>query len=52
MLGAIKRRHRGSPFEFDRGTTDVKLLSEKSSYTDDAVMTFAVGSRDLLAAGE
>ena len=45
MLGAILGDIVGSPFEFDHNNykhTDFPLLSEKSHFTDDTVMTAAV----------
>ena len=45
MLGAILGDMVGSPFEFDRNnhkSKDFPLLSEKSHFTDDTVMTIAV----------
>ena len=46
MLGAILGDIVGSPYEFDRNNykhKDFHLLSESSHFTDDTVMTFAVG---------
>lgn len=45
MIGAILGDIIGSPYEFDRGnkSKDFPLFSEKSTYTDDTVMTLAVG---------
>lgn len=45
MIGAILGDIIGSPYEFDRGnkSKDFPLLSRKSTYTDDTVMTLAVG---------
>lgn len=45
MIGAILGDIIGSPYEFDRGTKskDFPLFSTKSTYTDDTVMTLAVG---------
>jgi ADP-ribosylglycohydrolase len=45
MLGAIIGDIVGSPFEFDRGnkSTEFELFSRASSYTDDSIMTLAVG---------
>lgn len=51
MLGAILGDIVGSPFEFDHNNykhKDFPLLSEKSNFTDDTVMTFAV-ARGLIA---
>ena len=45
MLGAILGDMVGSPYEFDRNnhkSKDFPLLSEKSHFTDDTVMTAAV----------
>ena len=45
MIGAIIGDIIGSPFEFDRGkkSKDFPLFSKGSTYTDDTVMTLAVG---------
>lgn len=45
MIGAILGDIIGSPYEFDRGNNskDFPLFSRKSTYTDDTVMTLAVG---------
>ena len=45
MYGAIIGDIVGSPFEFDRGdkTKNFELFSDKSRFTDDTVMTIAVG---------
>ncbi len=45
MIGAILGDIIGSPYEFDRGnkSKDFPLFSGKSTYTDDTVMTLAVG---------
>ena len=51
MLGAILGDMVGSPFEFDHNNykhKDFPLLSEKSHFTDDTVMTVAV-ARGLMA---
>ena len=51
MLGAILGDMVGSPFEFDHNnhkSKDFPLLSEKSHFTDDTVMTVAV-ARGLIA---
>ena len=51
MLGAILGDMVGSPFEFDRNnhkSKDFPLLSKKSHFTDDTVMTLAV-ARGLMA---
>ena len=44
MYGAILGDMIGAPYEFDRGgkTEDFPLFTEKSSYTDDTIMTVAV----------
>lgn len=45
MLGAILGDIVGSPYEFDHNNykhKDFPLLSEKSHFTDDTVMTVAV----------
>lgn len=49
MIGAILGDIIGSPYEFDRGnkTKDFPLFSRYSTYTDDSVMTLAVGSAFL-----
>ena len=54
MLGAILGDMVGSPFEFDRNnhkSKDFPLLSERSHFTDDTVMTLAV-ARGLIAGQE
>ena len=53
MFGAILGDIIGSPFEFDRGdkTKVFKLFTEGCGFTDDTVMTVAVGEA-LLKAGE
>lgn len=45
MIGAILGDIIGSPYEFDRGnkSKEFPLFSSKSTYTDDTVMTLAVG---------
>ena len=45
MMGAILGDMIGSPYEFDRGnkTKEFPLFSKHSTYTDDTVMTLAVG---------
>ena len=45
MIGAILGDIIGSPYEFDRGnkSKDFPLFVERSTYTDDTVMTLAVG---------
>ena len=51
MLGAILGDMVGSPYEFDRNnhkSKDFPLLSERSHFTDDTVMTLAV-ARGLIA---
>ena len=51
MLGAILGDIVGSPFEFDHNNykhKDFPLLSKKSHFTDDTVMTVAV-ARGLIA---
>ena len=52
MYGAILGDIIGSPFEFDRGdkTKNFGLFSEVCGFTDDSVMTIAVGEA-LLAVG-
>lgn len=49
MIGAILGDIIGSPYEFDRGnkSKDFPLFSRKSTYTDDTVMTLAVGQAFL-----
>ena len=49
MLGAILGDIIGSPYEFDRGnkTKDFPLFSKESTFTDDTVMTLAVGTAFL-----
>lgn len=49
MIGAILGDMIGSPYEFDRGSKskDFPLFSEDSAFTDDSVMTLAVGSAFL-----
>lgn len=53
MYGAIIGDVVGSAFEFDRGpwTKDFKLFTKESTYTDDTVMTIAIGEA-LLDAGK
>jgi len=49
MLGAILGDIVGSPYEFDHNNykhKDFPLLSEKSHFTGDTVMTAAVALRD------
>ena len=52
MYGAILGDIIGSPFEFDRGnkTKDFELFTKGCGFTDDSVMTIAVGEA-LLAVG-
>ena len=52
MYGAILGDIIGSPFEFDRGnkTKNFDLFSEGCVFTDDSVMTIAVGEA-LMAVG-
>ena len=52
MIGAILGDIIGSPYEFDCGdkTKDFPLFSENSVYTDDTVMTLAVGRAFMDAA--
>ena len=47
MYGAILGDIIGSPFEFDRGdkTKNFDLFSEGCGFTDDSVMTIAVGEK-------
>jgi ADP-ribosylglycohydrolase len=54
MLGAIIGDIVGSPFEFDQGgkTTEFELFSAESDYTDDTIMTLAVGQALLDVAGD
>lgn len=49
MIGAILGDIIGSPYEFDRGnkTKDFPLFSKDSMYTDDTVLTLAVGQAFL-----
>ena len=52
MLGAIAGDIIGSPYEFNRNnikTTDFPLFSERSRFTDDTVMTFAVADAIMRA---
>lgn len=51
MYGAILGDMIGSPFEFERGkkTKEFPLFSKYSTYTDDSVMTIAVGDAFLAA---
>ena len=52
MYGAILGDIIGSPFEFDRGdkTKEFDLFTKGCDFTDDSVMTIAVGEA-LLAVG-
>ena len=52
MYGAILGDIIGSPFEFDRGdkTKEFDLFSKGCGFTDDSVMTIAIGEA-LLAVG-
>lgn len=55
MLGAIAGDIIGSPYEFNRNnikTTDFPLFSERSRFTDDTVMTFAVARAIMRAIPE
>jgi len=54
MLGAIIGDIVGSPYEFDCGgkTTDFPLFSCGSNYTDDTLMTLAVGDAVMDADGD
>ncbi len=49
MIGSILGDIIGSPYEFDRGnkSKEFPLFSGKSTYTDDTVMTLAVGTAFL-----
>ncbi len=51
MIGAILGDIIGSPYEFDRGNKSkvFPLFSDESTYTDDTVMTIAVGKAFLEA---
>ncbi|MCD7855214.1 MAG: ADP-ribosylglycohydrolase family protein [Clostridiales bacterium] len=51
MIGAILGDIIGSPYEFDMGnkSKDFPLFSEESTFTDDSVMTLAVGKAFLEA---
>ena len=53
MYGAILGDIIGSPFEFDRGdkTKDFNLFNRNSYFTDDSVMTIAIGEA-LLKVGQ
>lgn len=53
MLGAVVGDIVGSPYEFDRGdkSTTFELFSPAAGYTDDSVMTLAVGQA-LMDAGD
>jgi len=52
MYGAILGDIIGSPFEFDRGekTKDFELFSSGCYFTDDSIMTIAVG-KALISVG-
>ena len=54
MYGAILGDIIGSPFEFDRGdkTKNFDLFSEGCDFTDDSVMTIAVGEALLVVGSE
>ena len=54
MLGAIIGDIVGSPFEFDQGdkTTTFKLFSRSSDFTDDTLLTLAVGDALLDLGGD
>ena len=55
MLGAILGDMVGSPFEFDHNNykhKDFPLLSERSHFTDDTVMTFAVARGVIAGQGD
>lgn len=54
MLGAIIGDIVGSPYEFDRGgkTTDFPLFDTGANFTDDTLMTLAVGQALMDAAGD
>ena len=54
MYGAILGDIIGSPFEFDRGdkTKNFDLFSEGCGFTDDSVMTIAVGEALLVVGSE
>lgn len=50
MFGAILGDMIGSPYEFDHNnikTTEFPLFSEKSEFTDDSIMTLAIGQAIL-----
>ena len=55
MLGAILGDIVGSPYEFDHNNykhKDFPLLSEKSHFTDDSVMTVAVAQGLIAGQGD
>ena len=54
MYGAILGDMIGSPFEFDRGdkTKEFDLFSKDCDFTDDSVMTIAVGEALTYRIGE
>ncbi|MBO6062324.1 MAG: ADP-ribosylglycohydrolase family protein, partial [Clostridia bacterium] len=53
MLGAILGDMIGAPYEFDQGdkTKEFPLFNEESDFTDDSVMTVAVGEALLKTLG-
>ncbi|MDR0836750.1 MAG: ADP-ribosylglycohydrolase family protein [Propionibacteriaceae bacterium] len=54
MIGAIVGDIVGSPFEFDRGnkTSEFELFSPEADFTDDTLMTLAVGRALMDVAGD
>ncbi|MDR1355417.1 MAG: ADP-ribosylglycohydrolase family protein [Propionibacteriaceae bacterium] len=54
MLGAIIGDIVGSPYEFDRGTKSVNfpLFAADANYTDDTLLTLALGQAMMDAAGD
>ena len=55
MLGAILGDMVGSPYEFDRNNykhKDFALLSEKSHFTDDTVVTIAIAVGVIAGQGD
>ena len=50
MYGAILGDIIGSPYEFDQGnkTKDFPLFSNRSTFTDDSVMTIAVAEATMI----
>ena len=54
MYGAILGDMIGSPYEFDRGNKrkDFPLFSDKSTFTDDTVMTLAVAEAIMKRYGQ